>query len=229
MSRDFPGPHHCIATARAVSESLYGVIKARCIAGGGNLTLADLEDANVGYLDGLASKFDWFEALNRDCMKASACIAPPMFGREMIFASVLATACGREFDSAFGGSGMTANPGWRRPFFALLAQFMREHSDGDVDGKMIGAYVEATRKFGAKLSLDNLAAQRSVQRILQRCVAGLGLVSVDAQTAAATGLSSFINSALAAKTDGTHDRPCAVTQGEAAEFLLALRQKWERV
>ena len=223
MPRDFPGPHHCVATARAVCDSFSSHIKERCAAAGGRLSLLALEEATAEYLSGMVAKFDWFEKFNRDCMKASACFAPPIFGREMILSSVLATACCGEFDAAFGQRGTIGNPEWRQKFFDALAHFVRNHADDDIDSKMLAAYAEAAQRFGTKLTVIDVAAQPSVERVVQRFTRGLKLADADALTAAAATLVSFINSGSLA---GDADLACAITQDEAIKFLTALRQRW---
>ena len=66
MSDELPRPHHCIGTARAVTEIVFRGLRAECAASGGTMSLVEIENFYSRIIDSFSSGFDLFELRHTD-------------------------------------------------------------------------------------------------------------------------------------------------------------------
>ena len=84
MSDELPGPHHCIGTARAVTELVFRGLRAECAASGGTMSLVEIENFYSRIIDSFSSGFDLFELRHSRCMDASLSRAAMPFARSTL-------------------------------------------------------------------------------------------------------------------------------------------------
>ena len=89
MSDELPGPHHCIGITRTVTDVVFRGLRAQCAAGGGNLSLEELDSFHSKIIESFSSGFDLFELRHHHCMAVSFGVAPMPFARSKILCTLL--------------------------------------------------------------------------------------------------------------------------------------------
>ena len=225
MSVELPGPHHCIGTARTVTDVVFRTLRAQCAAGGGNLSLEDLETFYSQIIDSFSSGFDLFELKHHNCMGVSLGIAEMPFARGKILATLL-RACGEQsaravFTLQIERLGME----WIGQLFASLAEYVRQHVHSDIDTRLISAYVETATIPKIKLTIQELLSQEAIKDILVECVTAFETPSTP--DSIVQEVRDWVNHSIASKRTVGGPHPCKITEDEMRRFLTLLpRQLW---
>lgn len=223
MSDELPGPHHCIGTARTVSEIVFRTLRIKCAAGGGNLSLDELESYYSQIIDSFSSGFDLFELRHHNCMDASLAMAELPFARGKILATLL-RACGeKSVRAVFSLQVERLGMEWIGQLFDSLAQYVRQHVHANIDDRLIDAYVETAKIPKIKLTIKELLKRESVQNILLECVTAFEMPG--APELIVKEVSDVVNEFVAGQRSIGWPHVCKVTEDEMCRFLtLLLRQ-----
>jgi hypothetical protein len=89
MSLELPGPHQCLSISRTVTDIVFRGLRAQCAAGGGNLSLQELDSFHSKIIESFSSGFDLFELKHHHCMAASLGKATMPFARSKILSTLL--------------------------------------------------------------------------------------------------------------------------------------------
>jgi hypothetical protein len=222
-----PGPHHCIGASRMTTDLIFRDLNARCLAAGGSLSLAEIENARVRFLGRFPSGFELFEAIYSGCMEAGGSPAASTFSRHKILASLLQACgdkaarhtCSLQFEH-FG-------PSWLEPFFEGIAQFVRQTVLPGADQRVIAAYVEAAGKMKSQLSFAEFLKEDGAQLVLRDCLAVLE--ARGAAEALAGKASSVVNQAIAAQEAIGGPDLRKVTDDQMQKFLGMLPRQMRTV
>ena len=207
----FPGPHHCLGTARTVADIVYRSLHARCIARGGTLSVEEIEHCYAEIIASFSSGFDMFERRHLHCMHASVSTAEMPFARDRILVTIL-RACGETAArQAFSMQVEQQGECWLRPFFDAFAHYVRTHLCTDADQRLTAAYVETGLTRKDKISIDDLLKHKIVQNVLRDCARPL------AEQAITAGLVGQVCDSLEAYA-GT----AKATEQQTANFLVLL-------
>ena len=167
------GPHHCVGIATSVAEMIFRYLNSRCQAGGGTLSVADIEAARAHVLASFSSNFSFFETANQRCMEASGATAPALFARDSILPSLM-LACGQKAARpAFPNQLARFGEAWLTQFFGGIAHYIREQACPNADERLIKVYGEVSVKLGAKLTINDLLNENATKRILYECFVSL--------------------------------------------------------
>jgi hypothetical protein len=220
MSDELPGPHHCIGTARAVTEIVFRRLRAQCAAGGGSLSPEELESCYSQIIDSFTSGFDLFELRHHQCMDASLGIAEMPFARDKILATFL-RACGEKSARAvFSLQVEHLGMAWIGQLFDSLAHYVREHVHANIDGRLIDAYVETAKIPKIKLTIEELLKQEAVQHILLECVTAFE--TPGAPESIVKEISDWVNDSVAGLRGVAGPHVCKITEDETRRFLTLL-------
>ena len=209
-----PGPHHCIGAARTATDVVFRDLHARCVAAGGNLSLAELESAQKHFLESFVSNFSVFETIHADCLQASGGTAAPIFSRDKILASLLLACTDKAARYAFSVQVAHFGQSWLEQFFDGFAQFIRTILPS-VEQRLVTAYVEAAGSMKSRLSIEAFLKQNDVQRVLRECLAVLE--SDGAGMAVKVGI--VVNNAIALRNSISGPDLRKVTDNEMKRFL----------
>jgi hypothetical protein len=212
-----PGPHHCIGAARTATDVVFRDLHARCVAAGGNLSLAELESTHKHFLESFVSNFSVFETIHADCMHVSASTAAPIFSRDKILASLLLACTDRAARYAFSVQVAHFGQPWLEQFFDGFAQFVRESIPSNDEQRLIAAYVEAAGRMKSRLSIEAFLKQNDVQLVLRECLAVLDNAGAVDAMAAKAGI--VVNNAIALRNSIAGPDLRKVTDNEVKRFL----------
>jgi len=213
-----PGPHHCIGAARTATDVVFRDLHARCVAAGGNLSLAELESAQKHFLESFVSNFSVFETIHADCLQASGGTAAPIFSRDKILASLLLACTDKAARYAFSVQVAHFGQSWLEQFFDGFAQFIRDSILPSADQRLIAAYVGAAGRMKSRLSIDAFLKQHDVQLVLRECLAALDKDGAVDTMAAKAGI--VINNAIALRNSISGPDLRKVTDNEMKRFLV---------
>jgi hypothetical protein len=220
MPVDLPGPHHCIGTARAVTDVVFRSLHTQCLARGGTLSLKELELFHSKIIDSLSSGFNLFEVRHHQCMNASLAISDMPYARDKILATLLRECAEKSACDAFWlqieRSGMKLIGG----LFDSLALYVHDHGDATIEGRLIKAYVETAATPHVKLTIKELLKHDGVSDTLLDCATAFGAHS--ARESIATEICDSINKLAAGSggIDGSHVH--RVTEAPMRSFLTLL-------
>jgi len=224
MSDELPGPHHCIGTARTVTDIVFRTLRAQCAAGGGKLSLEELDSFYSKIIDSFSSGFDLFELRHHSCMNASLGMAEMPLARERILASLL-RACGEKSAlAAFPLQVECLGIEWVGQVFSSLAQYVRTHVRTDIDARLIDAYVETATLPKIKMTIRELLSQEAVKNIMLECVAvfdGLGAPDSNVKN-----LCDWVNGSVAGQRGIGSAHICKVTEDEMRRFMNLLPRQF---
>jgi hypothetical protein len=222
MSDELPGPHHCIGTARAVTELVFRGLRAECAASGGTMSLVEIENFYSRIIDSFSSGFDLFELRHSRCMDASLSRAAMPFARSKILATLL-RACGeKSADAAFSVQIGRLGVEWIDQLFGALAHYVRRHVAFDFEARLITAYVDtATMNKAMPLTIDELLRQTAVQNILLDCVTE-AFDRHDAPELVTRAVCDSINEFMTEQRGIEGPHVCKVTESESSRFLTLL-------
>lgn len=218
MSDELPGPHHCIGITRTVTDIVFRGLRAHCTAGGGNLSLADLDSFHSKIIESFSSGFDLFEHRHHHCMAVSFGEAPMPFARSKILSTLL-MACGeKSARAAFSFQVERLGGEWIDQFFGSLAHYVHQSVHTDIDARLITAYVDTATKPKTTLTITELLKQEAVQHILLECVTAAFEVP-GAPESIANDICDSVNCFVARErgVDGPH--VCKVTRDQICRFL----------
>jgi hypothetical protein len=221
VSKTLPGPHHCIGTARAVTEVVFRSLRAKCAAHGGTLSQHELDELFTNIIGSFSSGFDMFESMHHSCMAASLSIAEMPFARERILATML-HACGEKsarhvFDLQLAYLG----PTWLGRFFDGFAHFVRQEYCRNADIRLINAYVDtAAASPNGQLSVEQLLLQEPVRNVLRECILPFAPAGTPEQMA--KPVCDSINASAAAQTHIVEPHVSKITEDETLRFLRML-------
>ena len=221
MSDKLPGPHHCISTARAATDVVFRSLRTLCITSGGklNLSLNDLDILRSQFVDSLSSGFDLFELKHLQCMDASTSLADMPFARDIILSTLLHTCGDRSAHAAFSLQVERLGTAWIKDLFDSLAQYVREHVDANIDGRLIKAYAETATTPQLNLTINELLKQKTVQEIMLECLTPFETGTPESIT---KDLCDWINKIIAGNrgVDGPH--VCKITENQTRSFLTLM-------
>ena len=204
MSDELPGPHHCIGTARAVTEIVFRSLRAQCTAGGGTLSLEEIDSFYSRIIDSFSSGFDLFELRHRRCMDASLSSAAMPFARGKILSTFL-RACGEKSAQAtFSVQVERMGVEWIDLLFGGLARYVREHVHADYENSFNhclcshcrnqeGTYPHHRRTVKAD------GRRKRATELRHHCVRGAGRTRVESQRMSATRSMNLSRSKRASK------------------------------
>ena len=218
MSRELPGFHHCVGTARIVVDIVFRGLRARCVAGGGKLSLEELEGFYAKAIESFSSGAKFFESRHHQCMDASLGMTKMPFARNMILATLL-RACGEH--SAHGVfSSQIASLGaeWIDELFDGLARYMRARGGPDLEERLINAYVSAAAMPNVKLTIGEFLGQEAVQSVLLECAAACE--RPNAPELIARDVCDCVNKSIVGRK-GWPD-VCRIDENQARQFLALL-------
>jgi hypothetical protein len=199
---------------------IFRFLQARCQSAGGSLTLADLEAARSHFLNSFPNAFGFFDSIHQRCMEASGCAAPAPFAEDAILGSLL-MACGHKAArSAFEMQVGKLGAPWLTQFFGGVAQYVRQNICATADAQLLKHYAVAAMKSGAKLTVNDLLKDESVQRILRECLAPL--VAADAPAEVAAPLSDAVSLYIATVRGIPKPDISKVTEQQVHNFLTWL-------
>lgn len=213
------GTHHCVGIASFAGDMVFRFLHARCLAAGGTLSLADLEQARTQYFQKLPTIYDYFERTHAACAHASKATAPDALGRESLLATLLATCGEKPARRAFEMQVTRMGPTWLNQFFAGLAQFVRGKIPS-ADDRLLKTYAVVSVKLGAKLTVAELLKEPAIQAILRECL--MPLISGDAPTDLSAPLSDQVSLTIAALRGIPKPDVSKVTEQEMRNFLTWL-------
>ena len=221
MSDELPGPHHCIGVTRTVTDVVFRGLRAQCAAGGGNLSLEELDRFHVKIIESFSSGFDLFELKHERCMAASLSMAAPPFARNEILSTLL-RACGeKSARGAFSFQVERLGMEWVEQLFGGLAHYVHHHIHTDIDASLITAYVDTATIPKMTLTIDELLKQESVRRILLECVTTVFEVH-GAPDTIVKDVCDSVNSFVAGERGVEGPHACKVTEQQMSFFLTLL-------
>ncbi len=224
MSAELPGPHHCIGTARAVSEVVFRTLRTRCVAAGGSLSLQEIETIYSKIIESFSSGFDLFELRHHRCMDASLGTAAMPFARDKILATLLHACSDKAAHAAFSLQVDELGTGWINQFFDSLAHYIRQHIQADIDERLIQAYVDTAAIPGIKLTVDDLLKQKSIQSVLFDCV---GLFDTSgAPHSIVKNVCDDVNEWVAGQRVVDGPNVCKITEEQTRRFLDLLPREF---
>jgi hypothetical protein len=216
-----PGPHHCIGTARAVTDVVFRSLRAKCTAAGGTLSMREVEDLYANIIGSFSSGYDMFETVHHNCMAASLGIAEMPFARDRILATLLRAGGEKSARHAFALQVEFLGPIWLGRFFDGFAQFVRQHHCNNADIRLINAYVDAAASTpNSHLSIEQLLQQDAVHAVLHECVQPFA--PTGAPNAMAKPVCDAINANTAAKSHIAEPHVSKITEDQARRFLRML-------
>jgi hypothetical protein len=213
------GPHHCVGIATSVTERIFHFLKTRAEAQGGTLSLADLGGLRQQFLASLPKAANYFEGVDRQYNEASAATAPECVSRENIL-TTLVYACSHKAARTAFPQAEHIGANWLNQLCGGIARYIRQHVCTDVNDRLNKAYFEAAGRLGAKLSVSDLLADESVQRVLRECLTPL--IAKDALDRVAEPLCDAVNMHIAGKRGIAKADPSKVTEAEMRKFLTFL-------
>jgi len=213
------GPHHCVASANAVTEMIFRYLQSRCAASG-SLTAADLDAARAHLAQSFPNAFSFFETVNQRCMEASAATAPTFFAKENILASLLFVCTHKAARSAFPNQITRFGPPWLNQFFGGFAEYIRQNVCQSADDRLMKVYAGAAGRHGAKLTVSDLFNDDGARRIMHECLAPFMLP--DAPATLAAKLSDVASFHIAAARGIPKPDISKVTEQEVRNFLTWL-------
>jgi hypothetical protein len=224
MLNPLPGPHHCIGTARIVTDIVFRSLRAKCAASGGSLSLGELESYYAQIINSFSAGFDIFELRHHNCMDASLSTVEMPFARDKILATLL-RACGEKSAcAAFSVQIERSGAEWIGQFFRGFAQYVRQQIHTNIDGRLVNAYVEAATIPKIDLTIAELLRQKSVRHILLECVAVFE--TVDLSESLVKKVSDCVNHSIAEQKKIGTPHPCKVTEHEMHRFLALLPRQF---
>ena len=220
MAHELPGLHHCIGTARAVTDIVFRSLRAECAASGGSLSLKEVEALHSRIVGSFSSGLDLFELGHHRCMGASLSLANMPFERDKILATLL-RACGEKSAcAAFSPSVERLGEDWINDLFDSLAQYVRERVRTNIDIRLVDAYVDTATIPLIKLTIDELLNQGSIQRALLECVTVFE--APGGPEALAKDVCDYVNKYIADRRGIGGPHVCKVTESETQRFLTLL-------
>ena len=225
MSDDLPGPHHCISTARLVTDVVFRSLRAKCQAEGG-LSLEQLESYYSQIIESFSSGYDLFELRYHRCMAASMSLAPKPFDRAMILATLLRAGGEKSARAAFLLQVERFGMAWTSELFEGLANYLRKNLKTNVDGRLINAYVDAAATPDAKLTIDGLLKLETIRDILLECLGPLKIKETEeaeeTQDIVVKNVCDEVNRHIAERRAIDHADVCKVTEDQIRRFLILL-------
>jgi len=192
-------------------------LHARCVAAGGNLSLAELDNARIRFLGSFPSSFDLFEAIHAVCTEASGSTAAPIFSQDKILASLLLSCADRAARHACSVQVAHFGQPWLEQFFDGIAQFIRDSVLPSADRRLIAAYVEAAGRMKSRLSIDEFLKEGDVQLVLRECLAMLD--ANDSADAMAGKAGIAVNNVIALQNSISGPDLRKVTDNQMKRFL----------
>jgi hypothetical protein len=222
MPSDLPGPHHCIGTARTVVDVAFRTLRAKCAARGGNLSLEELDKYCAQIGESISSGFGLFELRQHSCMCASMGIAEMPFARDKILATLLCACVEQSARAAFSLQIDRFGTQWIGELFDSLAEFVHGHVHGDIDTRLIKAYVETAAIPNIKLTIKELLKREAIKNALRESITVFEMPGAADLTV--RELTNAVNQSFV-KRNFKDSSPCTVTEGEMRRFLILLPQQ----
>jgi len=221
MAKELPGPHHCIGTARIAAEIIFRGLRARAVAGGGSLTLEELESFHSKFVESFSAGFHLFELRHEQCMDASMGLAKMPFARQRILATLL-RACGEQsVRAAFSNQVEDLGSEWIDVLFDGVAEYTRKRARADLEERLTNAYAYTATIRKTKLTIDDLLEQEAVRLALFECADVIDKLGETKMTAGE--VVACVND-LAVRQRGWPD-VCKITEDQALRFLALLSRE----
>jgi hypothetical protein len=221
MSDELPGPHHCIGVTRTVTDVVFRGLRAKCAAGGGILSLEDLDSFHSKIIESFSSGFDLFERRHHLCMDVSLGKASMPFARSKILSTLL-RACGeKSAHGAFSFQVERLGLEWIDQLFGSLAHYIHQRVHTDIDARLITAYVDTATMPKTTLTITELLKQEPVQCILLDSI-GAAFEVPGAPESIAKDVCDSVNNFIAGERGIGGPHVCKVTEDQICRFLALL-------
>lgn len=216
------GPHHCLGTARTITELIIRHLEACAEERGGQLTIAELKAAHLQFVDQLSTIYlRQIEDIHAGCMEASGSPVVSPVSRGQILSSVLYMSTHAIGRRAFRNAHDRGGPDSLMLIYDGFAHFLRTSFCPGVDDTLFGIYAKVATVVGPRFALPQLVQERDVQLLLRQCLAAL--VTPGAAAAHARALAGSINEFVSNLSGTTESAECPVAHSEAEHFLRELR------
>ncbi|KAA5603655.1 hypothetical protein [Blastochloris sulfoviridis] len=218
MPPSFAGPHHCLGTARRVSDEVFAEISDAAARQGGTLTLQQIEALKTAYDEAAPQRFRAIECIFNTCMCAAAKESMPKAFDEVELVSrfLYAHTSGiawAVFESRFE----RPDRAWLAEFYRVLARFVVGRFDPDFPPRAIAVYIEAGQQKGQALSVCDLVQSEQGRAAVHECLLRIMAEPVTPQLAA-----ELCAAITDAEAPAGAPKP-AMTVEEAERFLTLLR------
>ena len=223
IPEELPGPHHCIGTTRAVIEIFFRSLRARCMAHGGSLPQAELDDLCSQFMDSFACGFDLFELRHGRCMKASLGASGTPFARERILATLLRTCAEKSAHAAFSLQIQRLGTEWIDDLFEGLASYARHRTGTNLDARLVNAYVDTASIPNVKVTVPELLKRQDVKDALLECAHAFEKAAPSATVVAE--VCRRVNDSIAERRNAVGAQVCKITDKEVRDFLFLLPQE----
>jgi hypothetical protein len=170
MSEALPGLHHCIGTARTVTDIVFRSLRAQCAAGGGTLSVDEINKLHSTIIDSFASGYDLFELRHRRFMGASLSLAAMPFARDKILATMLLACGGQCAQHVFALQVEHLGDMWISQFFDGFAQYVDRYVCTNAHARLTDAYVETALTPKIVVSVYELLKREAVRSVLGDCL-----------------------------------------------------------
>ena len=185
MPPSFAGPHHCLGTARRVSDEVFAEIRDAAARQGGTLTLQQIEALKAAYDEAAPQRFRAIECIFNTCMCAAAKESMPKAFDEVELVSrfLYAHTSGiawAVFESRFE----RPDRAWLAEFYRVLARFVVGRFDPDFPPRAIAVYIEAGQQKGQALSVCDLVQSEQGRAAVHECLLRIMAEPVTPQLAA---------------------------------------------
>ena len=220
---ELPGPHHCIGTTRTVIDIFFRSLRARCVAHGGSLPQAELEDLCSQFMDSFACGFDLFELRHDRCMKASLGASATPFARERILATLLRACAEKSASAAFPLQIQRLGTDWIDDLFEGMASYARHRTDANLVERLVNAYVDIASTPNIKVTVAELLKRQDVKDALLECARAFEKAAPSATIV--SEVCRRVNDSIAERRNAVGAQVCKITDKEACEFLFLLPQE----
>jgi hypothetical protein len=217
MSEAQPGPHHCIGTARTVTDIVFRSLRAQCTASGGTLSLGEIDTLQSTIIDSFTSGFDLFELRHRQCMGVSLSLAAMPFESGKILSTLL-FACGEQCaQHVFALQVEHLGDVWISQFFDGFAQYVERHVYTNARARLTNAYVETALIPKIVVSVEKLLKREAVRSVLRDCI--VPFEAPGAPAGAAQQFCDSINDCSAGRYRVAGPHVAKITEDQAERFL----------
>jgi len=222
MAEHVRGCHHCIGTSVTITDLLFKFIVSRANEKGG-LSIDDVAELRLSFLDSFSHGYDFFETIHRKCMTASNSTRAAPLSRDTILQSLLAVCGKRAAETAFRSEIAACGPAWLNDFFAGFAKYIGEQVAPDVEAKLVKIFVHSAGKHKSSLTIERLMQDPKAQAVLERCFK----VFADKSTcsAMADSISMVVNDHISKRRNIVGANVAKTTNDDIRLFLDRLPKK----
>ncbi|BBF93120.1 hypothetical protein [Blastochloris tepida] len=218
MPPTFAGPHHCLGTARRVSDEVFAEIREAAARQGGALTLQQIEAVKTAYDQAAPQRFNAIQCIFNICMCATATEPVPMaFDETDLVAKFLCAHTSGIAWAVFENRFERPDRAWIGQFYRALARFVVQRFDPGFPLRAIAVYIEAGTQKGQALTVGELVQSAQGREAVHECLLRIMAEPITPQIAA-----ELCAAVEAAEVPPGAPKP-AMTIDEAERFLTLLR------